>query len=84
MVVKIFFYENKVSIYHISEFHASPEELVLLIGPEKEVVFDRNNVKNYTVYTHEGMQIHTTYSKNNTYQNRARPNYGEPMTSRNQ
>jgi hypothetical protein len=66
MIIKVFYKDNSVGIYDIYEFkyNASTQDIILVHANDEEPL-DRNKIKNYTIYTDNGQQIHTTYSKKN-------------------
>ena len=66
MIIKVFYKDNSVGIYDIYEFkyEATTQDIILVHANDEEVL-DRSKIKNYTIYTDNGQQIHTTYSKKN-------------------
>ena len=60
MILKVFFTNNTVGIYSGNEFFFNHNEIIIETN-DTNTVLDKNDVKNYTVYTDSGQQIHTTY-----------------------
>jgi len=64
MLIKIFFKNNSVSIHEIIDFRFDSEDnSLILTGSDFDMILDRDKIKNYTLYSDTGQQIHTTYSK---------------------
>jgi hypothetical protein len=64
MLIKIFFKDNSVAIYNVNDFRFdSVDNSITLVRIDFDITLDRDKIKNYTIYSDTGQQIHTTYSK---------------------